>query len=111
MLPRLKPVPRVQLRHAARPRERGSLSTGEVLEPNVGRIPNHCVVRLAEQYVPVFLPSTSFSYVLLSGRLRGARKNSLWMGVGYEYWRNKFGNHSQPGVDTDAMTLNLEWHF
>lgn len=51
------------------------------------------------------------SLMLDVGQVAWGAENSLWMGVGYEYWRNKFGNHSQPGVDTDAMTLNLEWHF
>lgn len=51
------------------------------------------------------------SLMLDVGQVAWGAENSLWMGVGYEYWRNKFGNHSQPGVDTDAMTFNLEWHF
>ncbi|APX94159.1 hypothetical protein BWR19_15100 [Halomonas sp. 1513] len=45
------------------------------------------------------------------GQLSWGESNQLWAGVGYEYWRNKFGNQNAPGVDTDAMTVNLEWHF
>lgn len=45
------------------------------------------------------------------GQMAWGSKNSLWIGVGYEYWRNKFGNHDKPGVDTNAPTLQLEWHF
>ena len=39
------------------------------------------------------------------------RKNTFLMGVGYEYWRNKFGNHGIPGVEVDAPTFQAEWHF
>lgn len=45
------------------------------------------------------------------GQVAWGEENRLWAGVGYEYWRNKFGNHDKPGVDTDAPTLQLEWHF
>ncbi|WP_104204729.1 outer membrane protein OmpK [Billgrantia saliphila] len=45
------------------------------------------------------------------GRLAWGEENQLWAGIGYEYWRNKFGNHDKPGVDTDAPTLQVEWHF
>lgn len=45
------------------------------------------------------------------GQLAFGKKNTFLMGVGYELWRNKFGNHGIPGVDTDAATLNLEFHF
>ena len=51
------------------------------------------------------------SLMLDVGQVAWGVENSLWAGVGYEYWRNKFGNHDKPGVDTDAMTLNVEWHF
>lgn len=46
-----------------------------------------------------------------AGQLAWGGVNILWVGVGYEYWRNKFSNHDKPGVDTDALTLNLEWHL
>lgn len=45
------------------------------------------------------------------GQMAWGAKNSLWMGVGYEYWRNKFGNHDKPGVNTNAPTFQMEWHF
>lgn len=37
--------------------------------------------------------------------------NRLWVGPGYEYWHNKFGN--QPGVGTRASTpmFNVEFHL
>ncbi len=51
---------------------------------------------------------------LADGRRRPdglGRKNTFLMGVGYEYWRNKFGNHGIPGVEVDAPTFQAEWHF
>lgn len=51
------------------------------------------------------------------GQMAWGSKNSFLVGVGYEYWRNKFGNHDfasgaeKPGIDTDAPTLQVEWHF
>ncbi|EPC02089.1 hypothetical protein L861_04860 [Litchfieldella anticariensis FP35 = DSM 16096] len=51
------------------------------------------------------------SLMLDVGKLAWGEGDNLWAGVGYEYWRNKFGNHDKPGVDTDALTFNLEWHF
>lgn len=45
------------------------------------------------------------------GQMAAGRKNTIWAGIGYEYWRNKFGN--QPGVGTKVNTpqLQLELHF
>ncbi|MFC3286030.1 hypothetical protein [Litchfieldella rifensis] len=51
------------------------------------------------------------SLMLDVGQLAWSQSDQLWAGVGYEYWRNKFGNHDKPGVDTDAVTFNLEWHL
>ncbi|MCG6658940.1 hypothetical protein HOP52_14360 [Halomonas campisalis] len=51
------------------------------------------------------------SLMLDVGQLAWGSPNNLWAGVGYEHWRNKFGNHDKPGVDVDALTFNLEWHF
>lgn len=51
------------------------------------------------------------SLMLDVGQLAWGESNQLWAGVGYEYWRNKFGNQDKDGVDTDAPTLQLEWHF
>ena len=45
------------------------------------------------------------------GQMVSGRKNTFLMGVGYEYWRNKLGNHSIPGVDVDAPVFQAEWHF
>ena len=45
------------------------------------------------------------------GQLAFNKENTVWVGVGYEYWRNKFGNQNMPGIDTDALTANVEWHF
>lgn len=45
------------------------------------------------------------------GDLAFGKSNTLWAGVGYEYWRNKFGNQGVDGIDTDAPTFQLEWHF
>lgn len=35
----------------------------------------------------------------------------MWVGLGYEIWRNKFGNQGVVGVDTTTVTANAEWHF
>ena len=51
------------------------------------------------------------------GQMAWGNKNTFLMGVGYEYWRNKFGNHAygngveEPGIDTEAPTFQMEWHF
>jgi hypothetical protein len=39
------------------------------------------------------------------------RPNTLFAGIGYEYWRNKYGASGIPGVDTNAPTLQLKWRF
>ncbi|MBR9856552.1 MAG: hypothetical protein GYB38_02470 [Gammaproteobacteria bacterium] len=51
------------------------------------------------------------SLMLDVGQLAFDKSNTLWAGVGYEYWDNKFGNHGKPGVDTRAPTFQMEWHF
>ncbi|HRP25058.1 MAG TPA: hypothetical protein PLC66_13850 [Thauera sp.] len=51
------------------------------------------------------------------GQMAWGKKNTFLMGVGYEYWRNKFGNHAyangveKAGIDTNAPTFQMEWHF
>lgn len=45
------------------------------------------------------------------GALLGDNPNSLFAGVGYELWRNKYGSNGVPGRNTDAPTLQLKWHF
>jgi nucleoside-specific outer membrane channel protein Tsx len=51
------------------------------------------------------------------GQMASWKKDTVLVGVGYELWRNKFGNHStaagatKPGIDTDALMFQAEWHF
>jgi len=51
------------------------------------------------------------------GQLSSSKKNTLMVGIGYELWRNKFGNEktargtTKPGIDTDAAMFQAEWHF
>lgn len=46
------------------------------------------------------------------GTLAGLNKGTVFAGIGYEYWRNKFGNPSSlPGTKTSAPVLIAEWHF
>lgn len=51
------------------------------------------------------------SLMVDAGQLAFNKSNTVWVGVGYEYWRNKFGNQNVDGIDTDAVTFNAEWHF
>ena len=45
------------------------------------------------------------------------KKNTLYLGVGYQYWNNKFGNNATPpgivasGIKTNAPMLVAEFHF
>ena len=45
------------------------------------------------------------------GQVVAGHKGTVFVGVGYEYWHNKYG--SQPGVGTqvNAPQLQVEWHF
>ena len=51
------------------------------------------------------------------GQMAGAKKGTFFMGVGYELWLNKFGNHdnkagqTKQGIDTYSPTFQMEWHF
>ncbi|MCQ9617251.1 hypothetical protein L1889_11585 [Paenalcaligenes niemegkensis] len=51
------------------------------------------------------------------GKLAFDKKDTLWVGVGYEFWNNKFGNRyygdgtKKAGIRTNAPTLQVEWHF
>ncbi len=64
-------------------------------------------------------PETLMRTALMAdvGQMAAGRKNTLLMGVGYELWLNKFGNHAtaagvtKPGINTRTPTLQLEWHF
>jgi len=51
------------------------------------------------------------SLLLDVGQVVAGHKGTVFAGVGYEYWHNKYGN--QPGVGTQvhAPQLQLEWHF
>ncbi len=57
------------------------------------------------------------SLIVDVGQMAAGRKNTLLLGVGYELWLNKFGNHTtaagvtKPGINTYAPTLQVEWHF
>lgn len=55
---------------------------------------------------PEFLMRTSLMADV--GQFAIGKKNTLWLGLGYEAWYNKFGND---GVDVDALMLQAEWHF
>jgi nucleoside-specific outer membrane channel protein Tsx len=45
------------------------------------------------------------------GVLAGLNKGTVFAGVGYEYWKNKFGNPPGRGTETSTPTLHAEWHF
>jgi hypothetical protein len=45
------------------------------------------------------------------GPLLDTQAGTLFAGIGYEYWRNKYGASDVPGVDTDAPAIQLKWHF
>lgn len=42
------------------------------------------------------------------GQLAMGKKDTVWVGIGYEMWNNKFGND---GIDVDALMFQAEWHF
>ena len=53
------------------------------------------------------------------GKMANGRKNQFYMGIGYEYWNNKFGysnrsvtdNSRKQGIRTTTPTLQAELHF
>ncbi|MEI7443820.1 MAG: outer envelope protein [Burkholderiales bacterium] len=46
------------------------------------------------------------------GTLAGLNKGTVFAGIGYEYWKNKFGNQpTVAGSKTSAPVLIAEWHF
>ena len=45
------------------------------------------------------------------GTSMGLKNNTVWAGVGYEYWKNKFGNPKGTGTDVRSMMYMAEWHF
>ena len=58
-----------------------------------------------------------FSIALYSDQVPGARamtrspKGTVFVGVGYEYWHNKYGNPPGVGTQVNAPQLQVEWHF
>jgi hypothetical protein len=45
------------------------------------------------------------------GQRVGLGRKTLLGGIGYEWWRNKYGTPAGIGTHTKTPTLNLEWHF
>ena len=47
------------------------------------------------------------------GQLTVGKKGTVFAGVGYEYWKNKFGNSSAhaPGTRASTPFIDLEWHL
>jgi nucleoside-specific outer membrane channel protein Tsx len=45
------------------------------------------------------------------GTSMGLKNNTVWAGVGYEYWKNKFGNQKGTGTDVRSLMYMAEWHF
>ena len=57
---------------------------------------------------PETLVRTSLMFATLPGT---KRQPNLWLGVGYEYWHNKFGVDGGRGTRTSTPTVNLEFTF
>ena len=51
------------------------------------------------------------SVMLDVGQVAGGHKGTIFAGVGYEYWHNKYGNPPGVGTQVHAPQLQLEWHF
>lgn len=51
------------------------------------------------------------------GQIAFSKKNLAYVGIGYEYWHNKFGNHNDArgnekvGINTHTPTIQAELHF
>lgn len=46
------------------------------------------------------------------GSATGLGKNAVRVGVGYQYWRNKFGNpHTVPGSEAKTPMIRADFHF
>jgi hypothetical protein len=65
-------------------------------------------------------PETHIDMKLMAdvGALTGMGKNTLKAGIGYEYWRNKFGNRTTavgagagPGATARTPMVRVEYHF
>jgi hypothetical protein len=51
------------------------------------------------------------SLMLDVGQVLAGHKDTVFAGVGYEYWHNKYGNQPGEGTQVHAPQLQLEWHF
>jgi hypothetical protein len=61
---------------------------------------------------PVAEETLMRTYLLADvGQAWGGSPGRVFAGLGYEFWRNKYGARGVPGTDTDAPTLHLEFHF
>jgi deferrochelatase/peroxidase EfeB len=59
-------------------------------------------------------PETNIDMALMYdlGPAVGGAKNTFRVGVGYQYWRNKFGNPSGvPGSLAKTPMLKADYHF
>ena len=45
------------------------------------------------------------------GQVLASYKGTVFVGVGYEYWHNKYGNPPRVGTQVNAPQFQLEWHF
>jgi nucleoside-specific outer membrane channel protein Tsx len=45
------------------------------------------------------------------GQLVAGKKDTVFAGVGYEYWNHKFGNASGPGINARTPFATVEWHL
>jgi len=45
------------------------------------------------------------------GQVLASHKNVVYVGGGYEYWHNKYGNPPGVGTQVNAPQFQVEWHF
>jgi nucleoside-specific outer membrane channel protein Tsx len=45
------------------------------------------------------------------GQVVASHKGAVFVGVGYEYWHNKYGNKPGVGTQVNAPQFQMEWHF
>jgi nucleoside-specific outer membrane channel protein Tsx len=51
------------------------------------------------------------SLMLDVSQVIAGRKGSVFAGIGYEFWHNKYGNPHGVGTQVHAPQFQLEWHF
>ena len=51
------------------------------------------------------------SLMVDASQVFASRKGSVFIGVGYEYWHNKYGNQPGVGTQVNAPQFQAEWHF